>query len=88
MGGQLGYSTAAYTLTNTNVTTLNNAITALKTQITAFQAALTTLINSSSTNQSCPDLFDMPTAISNITGQINALTSQLAIYTGALTIPT
>jgi hypothetical protein len=88
MGGQTGYSSAAYTATTTNVTTLNNAITALNAQITLFNAALTTLINSSSTNQSCPDLYDMPTAISNITGTINSLTSQLGIYTGALTIPT
>jgi hypothetical protein len=88
MGGQTGYSTAAYTLTTTNVTTLQNAITTLQAQITTFNAALTTLINSSSTNQSCPDLYDMPTAIANITGTINSLTSQLAIYTGSLTIPT
>lgn len=88
MGGQTGYSTAAYTLTNTNITTLNNAITALKAQIVLYQAALTTLIGSGSSNQSCPDLFDAPTYIANITGTINSLTTQLATYTGSLTIPT
>ena len=88
MGGNNSYSVASYNSINTNITTLQNAITSLKTQINLYQTALTTLINSASTNQSCVDLFDGPTYIANMTGTINSLTSQLAIYTGSLTIPT
>lgn len=88
MGGQATYSVAAYNLTETNITAITTAITALQAQLVLYGAAVTTLKNSSSTNQSCPDLFDAPTYLSNIAGQITALTAQLAIYTGSLTIPT